>query len=59
MQDITLKWMDGSYPILGIVIFRTQVAMPVTLVLFRVEGAPRRRYRLSKRSPIRSADARI
>lgn len=38
LQDIAVKWMGGSYPILEIVIFRTLVAMPLTLVLFRVEG---------------------
>lgn len=38
LQDIAVKWMGGSYPILEIVIFRTLVAMPLTLVLFRLEG---------------------
>jgi len=38
LQDIAVKWIGGSYPILEIVIFRGLVAMPVTLFLFRFEG---------------------
>ena len=38
LQDIAVKFLGGSYPIMEIVIFRTLVAMPLTLVLFRLEG---------------------
>ena len=38
LQDIAVKWMGGSYPILEIVIFRGLIAMPITLLLFRLEG---------------------
>ena len=38
LQDIAVKWIGGSYPILEIVIFRGIVAMPITLLFFRLEG---------------------
>lgn len=38
LQDITVKRMGGSYPILEIVILRTVIAIPITLVLYRMEG---------------------
>ena len=38
LQDIAVKWMGGSYPVLEIVIFRTIVAVPATLFFFRMEG---------------------
>lgn len=38
LQDIAVKWMGGSYPILEIVIFRGLIAMPITLLFFRLEG---------------------
>lgn len=38
LQDIAVKWIGGSYPILEIVIFRSVTALPLTLVLFRSEG---------------------
>jgi drug/metabolite transporter (DMT)-like permease len=38
LQDIAVKWMGGSYPVLEIVIFRTVIAMPATLFFFRMEG---------------------
>lgn len=38
LQDIAVKWIGGSYPILEIVILRTLVAMPFTLFFFRLEG---------------------
>ncbi len=38
LQDIAVKWIGGSYPILEIVIFRGIVAMPITLLFFRFEG---------------------
>ena len=38
LQDIAVKGMGGSYPVLEIVIFRTVIAIPVTLLFFRMEG---------------------
>ena len=38
LQDIAVKWIGGDYPILEIVIFRSLVAMPFTLLFFRLEG---------------------
>ena len=38
LQDIAVKGMGGSYPVLEIVIFRTMIAMPATLFFFRMEG---------------------
>jgi drug/metabolite transporter (DMT)-like permease len=38
LQDIAVKWMGGHYPILEIVIVRGLVAMPLTLLFFRLEG---------------------
>jgi drug/metabolite transporter (DMT)-like permease len=38
LQDISVKWIGGNYPILEIVIFRSLVAMPFTLLFFRLEG---------------------
>ena len=38
LQDIAVKGMGGIYPILEIVIFRGLVAMPLTLLFFRLEG---------------------
>ena len=38
LQDIAIKWIGGDYPILEIVIFRNLIALPCTLLLFRLEG---------------------
>jgi drug/metabolite transporter (DMT)-like permease len=38
LQDIAVKWIGGDYPVLEIVTFRSVVALPLTLLLFRVEG---------------------
>lgn len=38
LQDIAVKGMGGDYPVLEIVIFRSFVALPSTLLLFRYEG---------------------
>ena len=38
LQDIAVKWLGGSYPILEIVIFRSLIAIPITLLFFRIEG---------------------
>lgn len=38
LQDIAVKWLGGAYPVLEIVIFRSFIALPLTLLLFRSEG---------------------
>jgi drug/metabolite transporter (DMT)-like permease len=38
LQDIAVKGIGGSYPVLEIVILRTLIAMPCTLFFFRMEG---------------------
>jgi drug/metabolite transporter (DMT)-like permease len=38
LQDIAVKWIGGQYPVLEIVVFRSVVAVPLTLLLFRYEG---------------------
>lgn len=38
LQDIVVKFIGGNYPVLEIVIFRSLVAIPLTLVLYRMEG---------------------
>jgi len=38
LQDIAVKWIGGHYPVLEIVVFRSVVAVPLTLLLFRYEG---------------------
>ena len=38
LQDIAVKWMGGTYPVFEIVAFRSVVALPLTLLLFRFEG---------------------
>jgi drug/metabolite transporter (DMT)-like permease len=38
LQDITVKFIGGQYPVLEIVTFRSLVALPLTLLLFRFEG---------------------
>ncbi len=38
LQDIAVKWIGGSYPVLEIVTFRSFVALPLTLLFFRFEG---------------------
>ena len=38
LQDIAIKWISGDYPVLEIVIFRNIIALPATLLLFRLEG---------------------
>ncbi len=38
LQDIAVKWIGGNYPILEIVIVRSIVAMPITLLFFYGEG---------------------
>lgn len=38
LQDIAVKWIAGDYPILEIVTFRSLIAVPLTLLMFRAEG---------------------
>lgn len=38
LQGIAVKWIGGDYSIMEIVLFRSMVAMPVTLLFFRFEG---------------------
>lgn len=38
LQDIAVKWIGGDYSVIEIVMFRSLVALPATLVLFRLEG---------------------
>ncbi|HEY0605205.1 MAG TPA: DMT family transporter [Herpetosiphonaceae bacterium] len=38
LQDIAVKWIGGDYPVLEIVTFRSVIAIPLTLLLFRYEG---------------------
>jgi drug/metabolite transporter (DMT)-like permease len=38
LQDIAVKWIGGDYPVLEIVIFRSLIALPLTLLFFRYEG---------------------
>ena len=38
LQDVAIKWISGEYPVLEIVIFRNLIALPCTLLLFRLEG---------------------
>ncbi|MCB0041732.1 MAG: EamA family transporter, partial [Caldilinea sp.] len=38
LQSVAAKWLSGAYPVLEIVILRSLVALPFTLLLFRYEG---------------------
>jgi drug/metabolite transporter (DMT)-like permease len=38
LQNVAIKWMGGDYSALEIVLFRSLVALPMTLVFFRLEG---------------------
>jgi drug/metabolite transporter (DMT)-like permease len=38
LQNIAVKWIGGDYPVLEIVIFRSFIALPCTLLFFRYEG---------------------
>jgi len=38
LQDIAVKFIGGDYSVIEIVVFRSIVALPATLVLFRLEG---------------------
>ena len=36
LQDVAIKWIGGGYPVLEVVVFRNSVALPCTLLLFRL-----------------------
>ena len=38
LQSIAVKWLGGSYPVLEMVVLRNLVALPFTLLFFRLEG---------------------
>ena len=38
LQAVAVKWIGGNYSVLEIVTFRSLVALPITLVFFRLEG---------------------
>lgn len=38
LQDIAVKWIGSDYSVIQIVILRSAIALPATLVLFRLEG---------------------
>ncbi len=38
LQSVAVKWIGGNYSVLEIVTFRSLVALPVTLLFFRLEG---------------------
>lgn len=38
LQTVAVKWISGDYPVLQIVIVRSLVALPFTLLFFRYEG---------------------
>lgn len=39
LQDIAVKFIGGDYSVIEIVVFRSLVALPATVVLFRLEGS--------------------
>jgi len=38
LQSIAVKWIGGSYSIMEIVMFRSFIALPATILLYRLEG---------------------
>jgi len=38
LQGIAVKWIGGDYSIMEIVVFRSFVALPITVLLYRLEG---------------------
>ncbi|MCA9916220.1 MAG: DMT family transporter, partial [Anaerolineae bacterium] len=38
LQDIAVKWIGGDYSVIQIVVLRSIIALPATLILFRMEG---------------------
>jgi len=50
LQNIAVKWIGGDYPVMEIVIFRSLIALPCTILFFRFEGQgglpPTQRHKL-------------
>ena len=40
LQSIAVKWIGGNYSIMEIVMFRSFIALPCTILLYRLEGKP-------------------
>ena len=38
LQSVAVKWIGGNYSVLEIVTFRSLIALPITLVFYRLEG---------------------
>ncbi|MBN2046540.1 MAG: hypothetical protein JW750_01755, partial [Anaerolineaceae bacterium] len=38
LQDVSVKWIGGDYSVFEIVILRTLIALPCTVLFFRFEG---------------------
>jgi drug/metabolite transporter (DMT)-like permease len=38
LQSVAVKWIGGNYSVLEIVTFRSLVALPITILFFRLEG---------------------
>jgi len=38
LQSVAVKWIGGDYSIMEIVLFRSIVALPCTIILYRIEG---------------------
>ena len=38
LQGIAVKWIGDDYSVLEIVIFRSLIALPITILLYRLEG---------------------
>ena len=39
LQNIAVKWIGGEYSVLEIVTFRSLIALPLTILIFRMEGS--------------------
>ncbi len=51
-QSVAVRWISGDYPVLEIVIVRSLVALPFTLLFYRYEG--RRGLPTTQRQRLRS-----
>jgi len=38
LQGIAVKWIGGNYSVMEIVVFRSFIALPITILLYRLEG---------------------
>src|ERR1041385_355043 len=50
LQSVAVKWIGGNYSVLEIVTLRSLVALPLTLLIFRLEG--RRGFPTTKQSKL-------